>query len=123
MHFLIFTDGKGSDIPIFAKTLLLGYSVRKDRPSGHRQIWTGHHKLYQCKPELARQFVLSTQDPVTGGLAKWTDTVPDPLHTYLGLSGLAIAGEQGLLAVDPALNISTRAANHLASLHQGWAQQ
>ena len=30
MHFLIFTDGKGSDIPIFAKTLLLGYSVRKD---------------------------------------------------------------------------------------------
>merc|ERR1719370_2713379 len=67
--------------------------------------------LDYCDPEASRKFVLSTQDPVTGGLAKWTDTQTDPLHTYLGLSGLAIAGEQGLLAVDPALNISTRAAN------------
>lgn len=106
-----------------------GFQGRPNKPEDTcYSFWVGATlallgKLDQCKPELARQFVLSTQDPVTGGLAKWTDTVPDPLHTYLGLSGLAIAGEQGLLAVDPALNISTRASNHLASLHQGWAQQ
>ena len=106
-----------------------GFQGRPNKPEDTcYSFWVGATlallgKLEQCKPELARQFVLSTQDPVTGGLAKWTDTVPDPLHTYLGLSGLAIAGEKGLMAVDPALNISIRAAGHLTSLHQGWAEQ
>ena len=106
-----------------------GFQGRPNKPEDTcYSFWVGATlallgKLDHCKPELARQFVLSTQDPVTGGLAKWIDTVPDPLHTYLGLSGLAIAGEVGLLAVDPALNISTRAASHLANLHHRWAQQ
>jgi len=33
------------------------------------------------------RFVFSTQDPIIGGLAKWPDQTPDPLHTCLGLAG------------------------------------
>jgi len=64
--------------------------------------------------------VLSTQDPVTGGLAKWTDTQTDPLHTYLGLSGLGILGEEGVQEVDPALNLSKRTKLWLEKLQQSW---
>lgn len=71
-------------------------------------------------PVENRKFVLSTQDPVTGGLAKWVDNNPDALHTYLGLSGLSLAGEPSLEPVDPALNISCRALKHLKSLQESW---
>jgi len=80
-------------------------------------------RLELCRPDLAREFVLSTQDPVTGGLAKWTDTVPDPLHTYLGLAGLAVAGEAALQHVEPALNLSARAVARLEELHRAWREQ
>jgi len=70
--------------------------------------------------EENRKFVLSTQDPVIGGLAKWPDNSPDPLHTYLGLAGLSLAGEPSLEPVDPALNISCRAFKHLQSLQASW---
>lgn len=59
------------------------------------------------------EFVLRTQDDVIGGLAKWEDHSVDPLHTYLGLSGLAIAGLEGLEPVEPALNVSKRIAQRL----------
>ena len=51
-------------------------------------------------------FVLQTQDSVIGGLSKWADNTPDPLHTYLGLGGLAIAGYEGLADFDAALNVT-----------------
>merc|ERR1712029_894149 len=123
------TLGRLTEWCIFRQAPGSGFQGRPNKPEDTcYSFWVGATlallgKLDHCKPELARQFVLSTQDPVTGGLAKWVDTVPDPLHTYLGLSGLAIAGEAGLLVVDPALNISTQAASHLATLHQRWAQQ
>lgn len=53
-------------------------------------------------------FVLETQDSVIGGLSKWVDNTPDPLHTYLGLGGLALAGYEGLVDFDPALNVTKR---------------
>lgn len=34
--------------------------------------------------EQNKEFILRTQDKVTGGLAKFENTRPDPLHTYLG---------------------------------------
>ena len=44
-----------------------------------------------------------------GGLAKWVDTQPDPLHTgdhtYLGRRGLGLISEDELVPVDPGLNI------------------
>ncbi|RUS83103.1 hypothetical protein EGW08_009135 [Elysia chlorotica] len=36
-----------------------------------------------------RSFVLSAQSPITGGFSKYPNHSPDPLHSYLGLAGLA----------------------------------
>ncbi|CAG5135083.1 unnamed protein product [Candidula unifasciata] len=69
-----------------------------------------------------RSFVLSTQSPITGGFSKYPDHIPDPLHTYLGLGGLALIGEPGLGPIFPALNMSQRAYDHLANLHQQWKE-
>ncbi len=89
--------------------------------------------------ESNERFVLETQDLITGGLAKYPDSIPgkylffiiffilllslwsDPMHTYLGLSGLALNSmNNALLAVNPALNISERAVKHLKQLHAQW---
>jgi len=70
----------------------------------------------------AQDFVLTTQDSITGGLSKWPDNYPDPLHTYLGLSGLALADPPlgyALRPVDAALNITLRAKQHLDDIHSG----
>jgi len=55
------------------------------------------------------KYVLSTQDGITGGLAKWPENMPDPMHTYLGLAGLSIASYSDLRPIDPELNITKRA--------------
>ncbi|XP_054159504.1 geranylgeranyl transferase type-1 subunit beta-like [Oppia nitens] len=66
-------------------------------------------------------FILDTQDLVTGGLAKYPDNTPDPMHTYLGLSGMALNPTNNyLLSVYAALNISDRAVQHLNKLHSDW---
>lgn len=67
-----------------------------------------------------KNYILSTQDPVVGGLSKWVDTTPDPLHTYMGLCGLSLMKFEGLLEVHPALNVSQRAHEHLRNLHKTW---
>lgn len=67
-----------------------------------------------------REYILSTQDKMIGGFAKWPQSSPDPFHTYLGLCGLAFTGEPGLNAVMPSLNISMTAYAHLNKLHDRW---
>jgi geranylgeranyl transferase type-1 subunit beta len=64
------------------------------------------------------EFVLATEDDMMGGLAKYPDTFPDVLHTFLGISGLAlIADHEGQLQqVDPSLNISKRAQSFLQTI-------
>jgi len=49
-----------------------------------------------------RSFTFNCQQPV-GGIAKWPDTYPDVLHTYLSLCGLSFLGEPGIATIDPAL--------------------
>lgn len=63
------------------------------------------------------KYVLSTQDAIVGGMAKCPGETPDPLHTYLGLAGLSLGSSLGLRPVDPALNITQRAVQHLHKLH------
>ena len=46
---------------------------------------------------------------ISGGLAKWPENMPDPMHTYLGLAGLSIASYSDLRPIDPELNITKRA--------------
>ena len=72
-----------------------------------------NQSLSVCEP-----FVLSTQDGITGGLAKHPDIPPDPLHTYLGLSGLALESFLDLRPVDPQLNVTKRARSYLDHLHK-----
>lgn len=67
-----------------------------------------------------RRYVYETQDMVVGGFSKWPDTCTDPMHTYLGLSGLSLIGESGLLEIEPRLNITKRAYEHLKCLHEQW---
>lgn len=64
-----------------------------------------------------RAYILETQEPIVGGFAKWPQNLPDALHTYFGLCGLSLMGEKSTNAMDPALNLSQRAAKHLQELH------
>ncbi|XP_017858513.1 PREDICTED: geranylgeranyl transferase type-1 subunit beta isoform X2 [Drosophila arizonae] len=67
-----------------------------------------------------REYIMSTENNLIGGFAKWPKSTPDPFHTYLGLCGLAFIGEPGLNAVMPSLNISMAAYKHLNQLHERW---
>uniref|UniRef100_A0A1B6I2N9 Geranylgeranyl transferase type-1 subunit beta n=1 Tax=Homalodisca liturata TaxID=320908 RepID=A0A1B6I2N9_9HEMI len=68
-----------------------------------------------------RDYVMSTQYATTGGFSKWPDSYADPMHTYLGLSGLSLMGEPGLSEMNAALNITQRAATHLKTVQNTWA--
>ncbi|XP_046400376.1 geranylgeranyl transferase type-1 subunit beta [Ischnura elegans] len=69
-----------------------------------------------------KDYLLSTQDPITGGFSKWVDSSPDAMHTYLGLCGLALMSESDLEEVHAGLNMSQRALKHLHGLHKKWDQ-
>ncbi|XP_040277577.1 geranylgeranyl transferase type-1 subunit beta [Bufo bufo] len=70
--------------------------------------------------EKNRNFILSTQDRLVGGFAKWPDSHPDALHAYFGICGLSLMGESGINEVHPALNVSLSAYKHLQQLHDSW---
>ena len=60
----------------------------------------------------SRCFILESQD-VNGGIADRPGDVADLFHTFFGLAGLALLGEEGLQPIDPALcipccNVSSR---------------
>ncbi|PKU47320.1 hypothetical protein llap_2419 [Limosa lapponica baueri] len=46
--------------------------------------------------EKNRNYILSTQDRLVGGFAKWPDSHPDALHAYFGICGLSLIGEPGI---------------------------
>ena len=56
---------------------------------------------------------MQTQQPMYGGFGKTPGDLPDLLHAYFGVAGLALLGEAGVARMDPALNLSERAAAHL----------
>ncbi|MEE6516096.1 hypothetical protein FKM82_025337 [Ascaphus truei] len=70
--------------------------------------------------ERNRHFILSTQDRLVGGFAKWPDSHPDALHAYFGICGLSLMGESGISKVHPALNVSVRTYERLQQLHDAW---
>lgn len=51
-------------------------------------------------------FLLLCQMPRMGGIAKFPGEYPDLYHTYLALAALALGGDHGLRALDPAINLS-----------------
>nr|XP_033784973.1 geranylgeranyl transferase type-1 subunit beta isoform X3 [Geotrypetes seraphini] len=70
--------------------------------------------------EKNRNFIMSTQDRIVGGFAKWPDSHPDALHAYFGICGLSLMEESGISEVHPALNISQRTYEHLQHIHHIW---
>ena len=47
----------------------------------------------------------------------------DALHAYFGVCGLSLLGEEKVLPMHAALNISQRAADRLKILHQRWRDE
>jgi len=76
----------------------------------------GHYDLIDGKH--SRNFTLSCQYQ-NGGFAKWPNTKPDVLHTYLSFCGLSFSGEPGIMPVNPVLCLSQRAVDRLNRLHEG----
>ncbi|OWR49949.1 geranylgeranyltransferase type 1 beta subunit [Danaus plexippus plexippus] len=76
--------------------------------------------LHLSNFESNKSYVYETQDCVVGGFSKWPDTCTDPMHTYLGLAGLSLIGESGLLEIIPTLNITKKAHDHMKYLHRMW---
>jgi len=66
--------------------------------------------------DKAIAFTCSTQDELLGGFGKYPDVLPDLLHTYMSLAGLAVFGYPNLQPVNPALNITQRADTYLRSI-------
>lgn len=64
------------------------------------------------KPK-SRSFVLNNAAMLTGGFSKNSETIPDVMHTCLSLCGLSLIGEEPLRPINPALNITVRAADCL----------
>ncbi|GAB1599929.1 geranylgeranyl transferase type-1 subunit beta-like [Argonauta hians] len=65
-----------------------------------------------------RLYMMDTQKDTTGGFAKWPNQPPDLLHSYFGVCGMSLMGEKSTKEMDPALNLSRRASQHLAHLHK-----
>uniref|UniRef100_A0A8C5SHY2 Protein geranylgeranyltransferase type I subunit beta n=1 Tax=Laticauda laticaudata TaxID=8630 RepID=A0A8C5SHY2_LATLA len=106
-----------------------GYQGRPNKPVDTcYSFWVGATlkllKIFQyTNYEKNRNYILSTQDRLVGGFAKWPDSHPDALHAYFGICGLSLMGEPGIRKVHPALNVSTRTSERLQHLHQIWATQ
>eukprot|EP00117_Sycon_ciliatum_P019351 scpid54811/ scgid17568/ Geranylgeranyl transferase type-1 subunit beta; Geranylgeranyl transferase type I subunit beta; Type I protein geranyl-geranyltransferase subunit beta len=105
-----------------------GYNGRPNKATDTcYSFWLGAslkllNSLQLTDQRCVRSFVLSTQCSFVGGFGKWPSHHPDPLHAYLGLAGLALMGEPGILPLHPALNISQRAYAHLQNLQAEWAR-
>ena len=65
-------------------------------------------------------FILSNQNPLTGGIGKSDNTYPDPLHTFMGIAGLSLVNYEGLSQINPALTMSEKAVSHLKSIQANW---
>eukprot|EP01132_Coremiostelium_polycephalum_P007555 gene7555-9289_t len=68
----------------------------------------GKHHLVDLP--LLRGYLASAQHSVIGGISKEPGEFPDVLHTYMSLSGLAIAHEPKIEPLNCVLGISQRAA-------------
>ncbi|XP_044736483.1 geranylgeranyl transferase type-1 subunit beta [Chrysoperla carnea] len=73
--------------------------------------------------EKNREYIMTTQNLITGGFAKQVDNSSDALHTYFGLCGLSLMNEKGLKKIMPSLAISLQTAERLKSIHEHWRAQ
>ncbi|KAL3280296.1 hypothetical protein HHI36_017786 [Cryptolaemus montrouzieri] len=103
-----------------------GFSGRTNKPVDTcYSFWTGGalHLLgaYELLApyEVHRHKIMYTQYK-NGGLAKFENYPPDPLHTCLGLAGLSMMKIDPLEDIFVPLIITRKAHEHLKSLHDKW---
>lgn len=69
------------------------------------------------------EWILSNQNPLTGGIGKCDNDLCDPLHTFMGLAGLSLVSYDKLMPIIPELTMTKEALNHLRRLHEMWQLQ
>jgi len=105
-----------------------GFQGRPNKPTDTcYSFWVGGTLRILSVYELTdmnsnREFILETQDAITGGFAKWPGHTPDALHAYFGVCGLSLLGEPGVEPMHASLNVSMRIADRIHTLHQQWTQ-
>lgn len=99
-----------------------GFQGRPNKePDTCYSFWLGAtlsimESLSKINKEKNKSFILDNANFVTGGFSKNMDSIPDPMHTCLSLCGLSLNGEETLSPINPALNITVRATNHLKQI-------
>ncbi|KAI8622130.1 geranylgeranyl transferase type-1 subunit beta [Chytriomyces sp. MP71] len=78
-------------------------------------------EAYEFVDVVAMRSFLETTVSDRGGFSKLPDCNADPLHSYMGLAGLAVAKEPGLQLLVPTLNLTVRAYQHLKSGTKWWS--
>ncbi|CEL52764.1 protein geranylgeranyltransferase type II [Rhizoctonia solani AG-1 IB] len=58
-------------------------------------------KLHWIDADALTKFILSAQDPETGGIADRPGDMADVFHTIFGVAGLSLLGYPGLVDLDP----------------------
>ncbi|PIC47258.1 hypothetical protein B9Z55_006672 [Caenorhabditis nigoni] len=79
------------------------------------KILNAYHLI--SKPHL-REFLMISQHMHIGGFCKYPEPggYSDILHTYFSIAALSLLGEPALNPVHPSLNVSMRAADHIARI-------
>jgi len=77
-------------------------------------------KISWIDREKLKDFILSCQDEVSGGISDRTGNMADVFHTYFGCAGLSLLGFPGFTAIDPvfALPVSVCKRLGLSTLYK-----
>jgi geranylgeranyl transferase type-1 subunit beta len=68
-------------------------------------------------------WLLHNQNPIMGGFGKHDNEFPDPLHTFMGIAGLALINYENLNKLFPALTISHQTLEHLRKIQASWKNE
>jgi len=69
--------------------------------------------------EENRSFLMNTQT-LYGGFGKFVGSLPDVMHSYMGLAGLSLMDEPDIRKMDVALNVSLKGVEHLKNRTLFW---
>ncbi|KAJ3036281.1 hypothetical protein HDV00_002937 [Rhizophlyctis rosea] len=70
-------------------------------------------RIHWISKDHLRKFILSAQDPETGGIADRAGDYPDVFHTVFGVAGLSLLGDESFKEVDPRYCMPVYVTNRL----------
>jgi prenyltransferase beta subunit len=68
--------------------------------------------LQYLDDEASIIFTLSCQNSDYGGISKFQNESPDPLHSFMSLSGLSLMKYKDLLEIDETIGITLNSLNY-----------